>query len=461
MKLNSDCSPPLGLAYLASYLRANVQAVEVKIFDGATGLDVWGCLTEFMPDVVGITATTPQVPDAYALAERVKRCWFKTTVVLGGPHVSAMPEEAQAYCDFVVVGEGEKTFADLVLSLQSGFNHFSRIIQGLPLENLDSIPQAAFDLLDMPFYLQRRFIEQVLPPPILGLVTSRGCPYRCVFCYNSGRSSRVRYFSAKRVVSDLLFLHEKYGVSNFFFQDDEFLINVERLKELAAMFKRFGIDKWIKWGCQARVTSLNIAVLDLAESIGCQLIVPGFESYNARILKYLKNDSVQKADIDRAVKLFKNRKTVLGGNFVYGSPTETLAEMKENFKFYLDTSEITFMNANVLTPYPGTQVWKELELKNVDYDKMLPTNEGDVAVNYSAVSDLEFKRFILEVKRVSWLVQSIRFHPCLGAFFGLWRAKTWWWMWLKHPVIMFRLLMFCKLIHQSSSLDAKTMEGKA
>ncbi|MFA5366072.1 MAG: hypothetical protein WC325_12895 [Candidatus Bathyarchaeia archaeon] len=129
----------------------------------------------------------------------------------------------------------------------------------------------------------------------------------------------------------------------------------------------------------------------------------------------------------------------MGGNFVYGSPSETLAEMGETFQFFLDTPEITFMNANVLTPYPGTQVWKELNLKNVDYSKLLPTDELGNEINFSCVSNREFARFMRDLKRVRWVVQSVRFKPCFKTFFGLWRAKTWWWMWLFYPDCMFKL----------------------
>jgi radical SAM superfamily enzyme YgiQ (UPF0313 family) len=161
----------------------------------------------------------------------------------------------------------------------------------------------------------------------------------------------------------------------------------------------------------------------------------------------LKANSVKVADIDEAVKLFRESNIILGGNFVYGSPTETLKEMKENFKFFIDTPKLFFMNANVFTPYPGTTAWLDLGLdkQGADYIRMLPTNELDVSVNYSGVSDEKFFRFLRDLKRMQWFIQKVRVKPCLKTFFGLWRAKCWWWLWLMHPAVMIKVLVKCKL----------------
>ena len=447
LKLASDCSPPLGLAYLASYVRAKVADVEVKIIDGVAGQVPDWEISHFKPDLVGITATTPLAKDAYLLADNAPKIMPNVTVVLGGPHVSVMSKEALEHCDYVVVGEGEQAFADIIKEVMTkGKPKKPQIVQGAPVENLDVVPSPAYDLLNMEFYLSRRFLEPLMMAPVLGLVTSRGCPFRCAFCYNFGRSSKVRYFSAKRVVEDLLFLHQKYGVSNFFFQDDEFLINFERLKELASLFKAYSIDKWIRWGCQARVTTLNKELLSLVETMGCVLIVPGMESYNPRILKYLKSGSVKQSDLAQAVKLFEHSKVTLFGNFVVGTPTETLKEMWESVKFFVCSPSLSSMIVNVLTPYPGTKVWSDCQNAGllpakVDYSKLVPTREG--GFNVSTVKPKDFNRYLKHVDRITWLFRTVRCKPSLGRFFGLWRAKTWWWMWLVYPKFMFTLLKQC------------------
>jgi anaerobic magnesium-protoporphyrin IX monomethyl ester cyclase len=444
--LASDCSPPLGLAYLASYVMANVPNIEIKIIDGVTGQVPAQEISNFKPDIVGITATTPLVVAAYQLADELK-AQTNLTVVLGGPHVSVMSDEALAHGDYVVVGEGEQAFDNIIKEVMAnGKPEKPKIVKGTSIESLDEIPSPAYNLLNMQFYLSRRFLEPLMKPPVLGLVTSRGCPYRCAFCYNFGRSSKVRYFSAKRVVDDLLLLHDKYGVSNFFFQDDEFLINHQRLKELATLFKAYDIDKWIKWGCQARVTTLNKDLLSLAETIGCVLIVPGMESHNPRMLSYLKSGSVKQCDLDRAVKLFEDSKITLFGNFVVGTPSETIEEMWDSVKFFVHSPTLISMIVNVLTPYPGTKVWSDCQEagllpEKVDYSTLVPTREG--GFNVCTAKPEDFNKFLKHVDRVTFVFRTVRFKPSLGSFFGLWRAKTWWWMWLAHPDFMLTLLKQC------------------
>jgi anaerobic magnesium-protoporphyrin IX monomethyl ester cyclase len=448
LKLATDCSPPLVLAHLASYVKANIPDLEVKIVDSVTGQDPVCEIESFKPNLIGITATTPLIDAAYRLADSIPKVMPDVAVVLGGPHVSVMPEEALAHCDYVVVGEGEKAFADIIKAVKAqGKPKNPQIVKGIPVENLDELPPPAYELVDMEFYLKRRFLEPWLKPPVLGILSSKGCPFRCAFCYNFSRSSKVRYFSAKRVVEDLIFLHEKYGISNVFFQDDEFLINRERLIELAKLFRERGISKWIRWGCQARVTTLNKEVLALVESMGCVVIVPGMESYNPRILEYLKSGSVKRSDIDNAIRLFADSKITLEGNFVIGTPTETWAEMWETVKFYVDTPQLKNVMLNVLTPYPGTKVWDDCKAEGlltepVDYSRLTPNREG--GFNVSTLKRSEFKRFLKHSDRVVWFVRTIRHEPSRKRFFGLCRSKTWWWIWLVYPQFMVKLLRQCR-----------------
>ena len=449
IKFASDCSPPLNLAYLASMLRSYMNDVDVKIFDGTAKTNVWHELFCFQPNIVGLTATTPLITDAYDLADTLRKCRPDITVILGGPHVSVLPDEALAHADYVVVGEGENAIVDIANKVKAeGKPAKPKIVYGVAVECLDHIPRASFELLDMSFYLSRSFLQPIMNPPVMGLVTSRGCPVKpaCVFCYNSWNTNKVRYFSAKRVIEDLMFLHEKYGVSNFFFQDDEFLINRKRLEELAYLIKEHGCS-WLKWGCQARVTSLTKELLVLAESIGCVLIVPGIESYNPRILNYLKNGSVKQSDIDRAVKLFACSKITLMANFVVGTPTETFREMWDSVDFYIKTPELTSMIVNVLTPYPGTQAWNDcnrlgLLPENIDYSRLIPTQEGHF--NVSTANQKDFKVFLRNVSRICWVIRTVRFKRGLKGFFGLWKAKTWWWMWLVYPDYMWALFSQCR-----------------
>jgi anaerobic magnesium-protoporphyrin IX monomethyl ester cyclase len=448
----ADCGPPLGLAYLASYIRAYVPNVEIRIIDGLAGQNPEKSLSDFKPDIVGITATTPLIKSAYLLTDNIVKRLPKATIVLGGPHPSVMSEEALEHCDYVVVGEGELALVQIVKEvMDKGKPAKPQIVKGLPFDCLDDLPSPAFDLLNIEYYLNRHYLEPLMSPPVMGLVTSRGCPFRCAFCYNSGRSSKVRYFSAERIVKDIIFLHERYGVNNLMFQDDEFLINNQRLTELAALFKIYGVDKWLKWGCQARVTTLNKDMLTLLEIMGCVLIVPGMESYNPRMLNYLKSGSVKQSDLDKVVGLFEGSKIILYGNFVVGTPTETIAEMWDSIKFFVNSPKLVSIALNVLTPYPGTKVWSDCQEagllpKKVDYSTLVPTKES--GFNVCTAKQKDFEAFLKHADRITFIFRTVRFKPGMKTFFGLWRAKTWWWMWLVHPKYMVILFKQCSRYHK-------------
>ena len=175
-----------------------------------------------------------------------------------------------------MIGEGEKAFSGIVKARING-EVVAAIVQGEPVENLDDLPSPAFDLLDMDFYLRVGAKFPKLPSPSISMVTSRNCPYRCRFCYNSSRTSQVKYFSAQRIVDELLFVRETYGINAVLFSDDEFLINTKRLMELAVLFKKHEIDKWLIWGCLAWARTILVPILKLAKSMNCILISVGFE----------------------------------------------------------------------------------------------------------------------------------------------------------------------------------------
>lgn len=456
LKFNDACAP-LNLGYIASYLRKHAPDVEVKIFDGMTNQNVKELLLGFRPDVVGVTAVTPQAPSAYALLD-----WVRTTLgyyvytVIGGVHASALPDEASQHADTVVIGEGELAFKNIVINFSNG-ERSAKVFQGVPLDDLDEIPSPAFELIDMTEYLKHGPPFPGLNGKIMSMVTSRGCPFKCVFCHNSSRTSKVRYFSALRIVEEILYFKAKYGIDCVFFNDDEFLINRKRLEELAVLFKKFGVDKWLKWGCQVRVNTLSVDLLKLAKSMGCVVISPGFESCNQRVLDYLKCSTTKVEANERALKIAKETGVIIGGSFIFGSPSETLAEMKENFAWFVKHRDLKFIGINTLIPYPGTQVFCEAQIAGllpakVDYEQLIPTSvPSQTYVVNREVSFKRYDRFVVGAQRVAWLLTQLR----LGkGFWGLARFKTWWWVWLHHPKLMMSELFYSLTANSRTKKEA-------
>jgi anaerobic magnesium-protoporphyrin IX monomethyl ester cyclase len=409
---------PMNLAYIASYLRKTVSNVEIKIIDGSIIDSVEQEIITFQPKIIGVTATTPQAPSAYRLGDTIRSKWPEILTVFGGIHASVLPEEAAEHFDIVVVGEGEKTFSQIVVDFEKNQTK-KGIIQAEPLENLDDIPSPAFDLLDMPLYLKNGINLPTLKPPVLGMVTSRGCPYHCAFCWNSFRKTKVRYFSAKRIVEELKFLKNTYGVTQVYFLDDEFLINNERIEELSVLFKETGISKWFRWACSARATTITPELITKVKEIGCVLVNIGLESGNERILNYLKAGSANVATNEKALEIGTQAGMTMGGSFIFGTPTETLDEMKETFKWILTHPNLKFVGVSILTPYPGTKVWDycvENKIINgkVDYEKLIQDASSDVNTFFIAsIPKQTFVKFMKQVNQTTWFLSRIRPNPSL------------------------------------------------
>jgi anaerobic magnesium-protoporphyrin IX monomethyl ester cyclase len=436
---------PMNLAYIASYLRKIIPNAEVKILDGSIGDDIYGSISAFQPQIVGVTATTPQAPAAYRLGDTIRAKWPKIFTVIGGIHASVMPQEASAHFDVVVVGEGEKTFSQIVANF---FNNKppKGIIEGVPLDNLDDIPSPAFDLLNMRHYLHSGIQLPTLKPPVLGMVTSRGCPYRCAFCWNSFRKAKVRYFSAERIVEELLFLKKTYGVTQVYFLDDEFLINRERIDKLSKLFKETGISQWFRWACSARATTLSVPLLKKAKEMGCVLVNIGLESGTERVLKYLKSGSSTVSINEKALDIGAEAGMVMGGSFIFGTPTETLAEMKQTFNWIVLHPNLKFIGVSILTPYPGTKVWDYcvkhgLIVGDVNYEELIQDASPDVnTFHIASVSPKAFRRFMKDVNNATWFMSRVRPNPSIKKFIATMGYPTSWRILAAHPLMVLREL---------------------
>jgi radical SAM superfamily enzyme YgiQ (UPF0313 family) len=436
----SDCAP-FGLGYLASYLRKYV-AVNVKIIDGQVKNNIEDEIVCFKPDLVGVTATSPQIPDAYRLLDSLRSKGIYT--VAGGIHASVLPQEAAEHADSVIVGEGEVALLKLVKQLELG-NRVKGIIQGEYIEDLNDLPSPAFDLIDFKPYLNR-VLSPNLSLPCVGLITSRGCPYKCNFCYNSSRRTKARYFSAQRVMEDMTYFVEKYHVQSVFFYDDEFAVNKKRLFELARLFEETGLNRKITWGCLARVNSLDNNTLKLMRKMNCVVIRSGFESAVPRLIKYLKNGTTTVEQNARPLPLAHQAGIVMGGSFIFGTPTETLEEMKRTFKWITEQDTLKFMDYNTMIPYPGTPVWKWAKAKGclpnkIDYAKYSAKcfSDSDYLVD-KTVSVKNYVRFFNDITFATWVITQFRRFPHFKTLLRLIRTDTFWRVSISHPFLVLGLM---------------------
>lgn len=358
---------PINIGYIGAYLEQH--GVAVKIIDQLAGDNVRKELEDFKPDIVGVTATTPVIPDAYKIADFSRSKNILT--VIGGVHASVLPQEALGHCDVVVVGEGEQAMLEIVQGKRA-----SSIVSTAHINNIDEIPMPARHLMNMRHYMRSKDnisgTHLYFVPPgtrVAAILTSRGCPYRCIFCYNSWRRTPVRFHSAERVIAEIQSLINNYKIGALFFFDDELFANKKRLSEICRMMKKEKIK--LRWACQARSDAVDVPTLEMVKDAGCRQINFGFESGSQRILDILKNKTVTVGENSAAIGMCRKVGIISWGTFMIGNPTETLDDIEQTRKF-IRASRLTAAMIHVTTPYPGTKLWeycaeKELIPPQIDW----------------------------------------------------------------------------------------------
>jgi radical SAM superfamily enzyme YgiQ (UPF0313 family) len=379
-------SPPLNLLLLAAIVRE--RGYEPSILDcPALGLsygDAVKRLKEIRPGFVGLTAMTPHIVQAGKLARMIRVELPDTVILLGGAHVSALPEETMRRfpdIDVGFVGEADHSLPEVLEAIDSGavpstvkgtisWVSANLVYSGPRTDrvDLDSLPLFAWDILDgFPrIYAAPLFAAHRVPAtPIL---TSRGCPGACIYCY-SGCHKTISTYSADYIVNMLLYLRGQYGIKEFMVYDDNFVMFRSNLKRFLNML----IDEKLgfTWSCNARVDMVNQEILDLMARAGCWQISYGIETGNESIMDSL-GKRITKQAVVRAVASTRKAGIRTVGYFMIGHFGETLETIEETIQFACETGLDDF-RMSFFTPLPGTKaslmVEQFGELEN-DWGKM-------------------------------------------------------------------------------------------
>ncbi|MBN2307982.1 MAG: B12-binding domain-containing radical SAM protein [Candidatus Hydrogenedentes bacterium] len=333
----------LGLAYLAACLEA--AGHRACIVDELAGEDVDAELNRFRPDIVGISFMTMLANRAYAIADRIRR-ERGLTVVLGGAHATALPEEAFEHGDCVIRGEAELTFPRV---LDAG--RVEGIVEASPPADLDALPLPRRDLLRLDAYAAEGDELAGLSYRTLGVITSRGCPFHCTFCVNSKRESRLRFHSPERVVEELEYLVDRHRIESVAFYDELMATDGERFEAICERMIERGLNR-LKWECQLHTRTVDADTLALMKRAGCVQVAIGFESGSQRIL-----DTVQKhATVEQnlaAARMIREAGLRVRGCFIVGAPGETREDLRATERF-IKEARIDFASVHYLTPMPGT-----------------------------------------------------------------------------------------------------------
>jgi len=335
--------PPLSLAYLAANIPKNLNP-EIMILRG--GPEVAKYVRGLRPEVVGITSVTQNFNIALKIIEAIQGA-TNAPIVMGGHHVTHCPESVPDGI-FKVIGEGEKTFNEILHTIKIGdIRNHSNYWEGRPVENLDELKPPI------------RYAGQLFNKEA-HIMTSRGCPFDCVFCSSCNFWHGVRFHSPEHVVSEIKRLVKEQGVSAINIYDDLFAFNKSRLQKIYELIRDDTVIKNgdIEFSCLARASILDKDTVKLLKKIGVRNVAMGLESGNDEILKYLKGPKAHVKDNLKAIKLLNDYNINVVASFVYGAPEETYEQAMESIALAADVRIITG-EAYLIIPYPGTPLWKK------------------------------------------------------------------------------------------------------
>ena len=374
--------PPLGISALAAVSRR--AGHDVRMLDLGVEKDsvqaLKNELSTFRPDYVGFTATTPLYKEIRKLSFISREMLGNdVTLLAGGPHVTAVPEDSlkESEFDAIALGEGEDTLI-AILSGQRfeeitglGYKDSSgKVIingSGRIINNLDDIPLPALDLLDINNYKSSSVITRKNPAG--PLETSRGCPYQCTFCNKNISGSKWRQKSPERVIEEIMYL-KKIGFREFHIIDDLFTVNLDKCKVICEEMIRHEIN--MPWNLRVgvRVDRIDEEFVSLAARAGCYQMGMGFESGDEESLKAIKKGIKLDQSI-KAVKLLRKYKVESAGFFMLGLPGETEEKMKKTIDFACKMSP-DYAKATILVPLPGTVLFDDFKkqglIKTYDWD---------------------------------------------------------------------------------------------
>lgn len=415
--------PPLGLCYLASYLKKYLDFHDIAVVN--TGERTFEKIRNLKPEIVGFTTYTAGYFDVLQLMERVKS-ELNLPVLAGGPHITCMSHKLPECIDIGFIGEGEQTLLELMqVYLENGAfrNSDLKKINGLVFrENgklyftgkrelirpLDKIPMPARELIDMDQFLKP---SQILMSNefLRGttMLTSRGCPFNCIYCHVSAKWGRPRLHSPEYVVDEIEHLVSTYRVQGITMSDDLFVSSTDRIEKIISEMERRNILGKVRFLVDLRANMVNDHLIQLLKKMGVAKVALGLESGSDRILQYLKGKNVTVEKNRNAVKILNKYGIGAYCCFMIGAPPETRGDIEKTrdlIREILDMDTRNFCQLTVTTPLPGTQLWDYALAKNfisedVDWRQFglspLTSNRPDFYIN-EHIDFYEFQKIALD-----------------------------------------------------------------
>ncbi len=410
---------PLGIAYIASYLIEHLKLPkeQVRIVDSLEEA------IEFKPTLVGVSSTSQALQDATAFAKSCKDA-FSCVTVLGGYHLSCLPEQLPQEFDLGVIGEGELTFEE-VISL-----HLRNDINTATLSRVNGIVH--WDGEERHITARREFIADIneLPWPVrhksysneIPVFTSRGCPYRCTYCAAPVLwRGAVRFRSSDSVIDEITHIVEKYHPFEIAITDDLWIADKKRFRAIIAGLLERGIPQEVRFRGFVRSNLVDEEVIQLLKKINYRVVRFGGETGSDTLLKKIKGKGISIADHQRVVDLCARYDLQCSASWMFGLPGETIDDIHATFDFLrLNRKTCSVGGFYLFNPIPGTASWEELRnrghidenvdmssfqldflSKSFDWDRIIYFNHDNVPLD-------QFRKVINDFKQ-EFATRPLRF----------------------------------------------------
>ncbi len=366
--------PSLGLLSLAAVGRKRGDSVKIIESSGLL-LSLSQTVDQILraePDIIGFSCPTASVGNAARIAAAAKGMRPRSLVLIGGPHVTALPVETlrrYPVFDYGVMGEGERVLVRLLDALEGRLD--LRRVNGIVyrdgaevranpsaefIENLDELPFPAYDLLPSFPEAYRPAFLNYLRGPTASLTSSRGCPQTCTFCDRSVFGNRYRYFSEDYLLELISSLVRRNGIRQLIFCDDQFAASRPRLERLFEGVARQNLV--LRWNCDARADSVDPKLLKLMKRAGCWMISYGIESGSQEILDGVEK-RIELERVEQALRWTREAGIRAKGLFMIGYREETDRSLKQTLSF-IQRSPLDEINLSFVTPYPGTELYRQV-----------------------------------------------------------------------------------------------------
>jgi len=362
-------SIPIGVASLAAYLIE--KGHQVKIWDEAIQMLTPEDIKELVKDcqepyIFGLSCLTASISRGHIIAKQIKEVFSDSIIIFGGIHPTVLPEETlnTGLVDFVIRREGEVPLEALYKAIKNkenpeaicgiSFKKNGKIIHNptLPGPDMNSLPSFPYHL----FEKHRDVYDFGF------VVTSRGCPYNCIFCsQRSITGRRVSFRSPEKIVDDIELLANKYNQDMITFSDDNMLTNKTRVKTLCELIRERGLHKKVTFQCQVRGDDIDEDILKSLKAANFITLNFGLETASERLMVLINKKETVEQNM-KALALARKYDFQISGTFILGLPTETKEERYQSYK--IARKFLDYVRFNAATPYPGTKLYEIAKSEN-------------------------------------------------------------------------------------------------